>query len=42
MARLRARMQEELNPGAGASRNQIEHWIAGCFSRDYSREAGSA
>ena len=42
MARLRTRMQDELKPGPGAPRDQIEQWIAGCFSRDYRRKAGSA
>lgn len=40
MLRLRAHIQD-LKPGAGAARQQIEGWIAGCFSRDYGRKAGS-
>jgi hypothetical protein len=40
MARLRTHFQEGLKPDPAATREQIEQWIAGCFSRDYGRKAG--
>ncbi len=37
MAKLRAQLVDELKPSGAADREQIKRWIAGCFSRDYSR-----
>ncbi len=35
MARLRTHMQNGLNPGPAATREQIAEWVAGCFRRNY-------
>lgn len=42
VARLRAHIQDGLKPGPAATRDQIEKWIAGCFSRDYSLKSRNA